>query len=49
MIQTAPKKTEVSITTNEAHLEECQICEEEAHQEDESQSNSSEAMMIMSW
>ena len=42
VVRTALYKAEASITRNEAHLEESQIQEEEAHQGDQGQSNSSE-------
>ena len=42
VIQTALEKAEASITKNEAHLEESQIWEDEAHHGDQDQSDSSE-------
>ena len=42
IIQTALEKVEASVTENEDHLEESWIREEEAHQGDQGQSNSSE-------
>ena len=42
VLRTALKKAKASIAENEDHLEESQIWEEEAHQRDQGQSNSSE-------
>ena len=42
VIQTALEKAEASVTENEDHLEESRIQEEEAHQGDQGQSDSSE-------
>ena len=42
VVQTALDKAEASVAENEDHLEESQIQEEEAHQGDQGQSNSSE-------
>ena len=42
VIRTALEKAEASIAKNEAHLEESQIWEEEAHHGEQGQSNSSE-------
>ena len=41
ILQTALKKVEASVTENEDHLEESRIWEEEAHQGDQGQSDSS--------
>ena len=42
IVQTALDKAEASVTENEDHLEESRIWEEEAHQGDQGQSDSSE-------
>ena len=42
ILQTALKKVEASIAKSEDHLEESQMREEEAHQEDQDQLDSSE-------
>ena len=47
ILQTALKKVEASMAESEDHLEESQMMEEEAHQEDQGQSDSSEGDVIV--
>ena len=47
VLRTALKKVEASIAESKDHLKESQMREEEAHQEDWDQSNSSEGDVIM--